>query len=228
MRSFAQQLAFLTLPMFVAAIGVRAEGQEPKALPKVVLVGDSIRMGYESGVAKQLEGKAIVFGPKANCGDSNNVAKNLDAWVIKQKPDLVHFNCGIHDTKKFPASGKFQVSPEQYEANLRTIVERLRKETSATIVFATTTPILTGRALKARAKAEYELSDESVERFNAIARKVMADLKVPVNDLNGVFADKETREKMMTNDGVHFSPAGSARLATAVSEFVTKHLPAAK
>ena len=27
--------------------------------------------------------------------------KNLDEWVIRQQPAVVHFNCGIHDTKEF-------------------------------------------------------------------------------------------------------------------------------
>ncbi|MEI7684490.1 MAG: hypothetical protein WCL32_05645 [Planctomycetota bacterium] len=67
------------------------------------------------------------------------------------------------------------VSPEsrfqQYESNLRAIVARLRKETSATILFATSTPILTDRALKTWAKADYELSGEAVQQYNAIAAK---------------------------------------------------------
>ena len=104
-------------------------------LPKVVLVGDSIRMSYAPVVAKQLEGTAVVISSKSNGGDSGNVLKNLTAWVIREKPAVVHFNCGIHDTKKFIATGKFQISPEKYEANLRSIVARIRKETDAFVVF---------------------------------------------------------------------------------------------
>ena len=121
------------------------EGPEP-ALPKIVLVGDSIRLGYAPIVAKRLEGKAVVIGPKANGGDSTNVLKHLDEWVIREQPAIVHFNCGIHDTKKSKTSGRFQVPPETYEANLRAIVERIRAGTKATVVFATTTPVLDDRA----------------------------------------------------------------------------------
>ena len=179
-------------------------------------------------MAKRLEGTAVVTGPRANGGDSSNVLKNLDAWVIQEQPDIVHLNAGIHDTKKFKATGKFQVSPAQYEENLRQIVAKIRQETKATLIFATTTPILTDRALQARPKAEYELSGESIDTYNAIARKVMDELKVPVNDLHGLFADKELRDRVIVADGTHFTGEGSAKLGTAVAEFVKKSLPPRK
>ena len=91
-----------------------------------------------------------------------------------------------------------------------------------------TPPQLSDRALKARPKAEYELSGESIEQFNAIARKVMEELKVPVNDLNGQLADKEFRERVTGADGTHFSGEGSAKLGKAVAEFVQKYLPTPK
>jgi hypothetical protein len=112
------------------------------ALPRIVLVGDSIRLGYAPIVAKRLEGKAVVISPRANGGDSANVLRQLDEWVIREQPAIVHFNCGIHDTKKSKTSGRFQVPPEAYAANLRAIVERIRAGTKAKVVFATTTPVL--------------------------------------------------------------------------------------
>ena len=116
-----------------------AWGQTPQGdLPKVVLVGDSIRMSYAPLVEKELAGKAVIISAKANGGDSNNVLKNLDEWVIRQQPVVVHLNCGIHDTKKSKSTGRFQVSPDQYEANLRKIVDRIRSQTKATVLFATT------------------------------------------------------------------------------------------
>ncbi|MCA9086993.1 MAG: SGNH/GDSL hydrolase family protein, partial [Planctomycetaceae bacterium] len=157
-----------------------AFGQSPNeeaataTLPKVVLVGDSIRLSYAPIVTQQLEGRAVVVSPKPNGGDSSNVLKNLEQWVLREKPAIVHFNCGIHDTKKFSGTGRFQVSPEQYEANLRQIVERIRENTEAVVIFATTTPILDDRAAAARQGRDYELLGASVQQYNTIARKVMA------------------------------------------------------
>lgn len=222
MRTLA--LTLLTLGLASAGRPVTAEG--PEKLPKVVLIGDSIRLGYAPAVAKKLEGKAVVVGPKANGGDSANVLKNLKVWAVDEKPDVVHFNCGIHDTKKDKKTGKFQVSPEQYEANLRKIVETLRKETKATVIFATTTPILDDRAAKGRTKADYELLDASTVEYNRIAAKVMKELNVPVNDLRAACGEGEDRGKLMSADGVHFTPDGRTRLGEAVAGFVSKHLPA--
>jgi lysophospholipase L1-like esterase len=194
-------------------------------LPRVVLLGDSIRMGYAPVVAKLLAGKAEIISNKANGGDSRNTLANLDKWAIDHKPDIVHFNCGIHDTKRFKASGKFQVSPEDYEANLRKIVDRLRKETKAALIFATTTPLHDERAAKGRAKAEYELTDAAIQQYNAIARKVMTELKVPINDLNAAIGVGDMRAKLLGGDGVHFSGDGTKRLADTVAAALLKHLP---
>src|SRR5690606_24065734 len=153
-------------------------------------------------VAQQLAGKATIVSPKPNGGDSSNVLKNIEAWALREQPAVVHFNSGIHDTKRFKASGKFQVSPEQYEANLRAIVGRLRTETKAKILFALTTPIVDERAAKTRADRDYELLDASTEQYNAIARRVMKELDVPVNDLRAALGDSEAQAAAIVNDGV--------------------------
>lgn len=199
-------------------------------LPKVVLMGDSIRLNYEPVVAKECDGKAVVAGPKANGGDSGNLARML-ATVLDMKPAVIHFNCGIHDTKKFPATGKFQVSPEQYEANLRAFVESARKQAPGVVLlFSTTTPILDDRAAAARKERDYVLLNASIEQYNAIALRVMKDLKVPVNDLHAVIAQPTGAVKptdLVSRDGVHMTPEGRDRLAASVARFVLQHLPAA-
>lgn len=205
-----------------------AQDTTTPSLPKVVLIGDSIRLSYTSTVVEELKGEATVISPKPNGQDSRNVFRNLDAWAIREQPDIVHFNCGIHDTKKFKQSGKFQISPGDYEANLRKIVEKIRMETDATVIFATSTPILDDRAAKVRADRDYELLNASIEQYNAIAKKVMQELKVPVNDLNATLAKPEapeTRETLIVNDGVHLSPAGQTILGQQVAEKIRRLLP---
>jgi len=219
-----------TLPLLAAAIlfinGESLRAEDPKAsLPKVVLLGDSIRLSYAPTVAKLLEGKVELISPKPNGGDSSNLLKNLDEWAIKPQPEVIHFNCGIHDMKKTKGKEQFQVSPEQYEANLRKIVERLRKETKAKVIFAVITPVIDERAAPSRAKADYELLEASAQRYNEIARKVMKELDVPVNDLRALMPDMATRDKLMSGDGIHFTGEGAAKLGAQVADIVSKHLP---
>jgi lysophospholipase L1-like esterase len=210
----------------LALLSSRAIAADPAKLPKVALLGDSIRMGYAPIVAKQLEGKAIVVEPKINGGDSANVLGKLVAWAIEQQPDIVHFNCGIHDIKKDKQTGRFQVPPEQYEANLRKIVGTLRKETKATVIFATTTPILDDQAAQQRQKASYALLDASTIEYNRIALRVMEELSVPVDDLRAACGEGDQRSQLFTNDGVHFTAAGRELLGSTVAEFLASHLPA--
>ncbi|MEW4530720.1 GDSL-type esterase/lipase family protein [Maioricimonas sp. JC845] len=195
--------------------------------PKIVLVGDSIRLSYAPTVISELDGVATVFSPKANGQDSRNVLRHLDAWVIEQKPDVVHFNCGIHDTKKFHETGRFQVPPDQYAANLRAIVEQIRSRTDAVILFATTTPILDDRAAKARAGRDYALLNASVEQYNAIAREVMADLKVPIVDLNAVISNPpqpHTTGELIDADGVHMTAPARTLLGKDVAGAIREKL----
>ena len=119
-------------------------------LPRVVLIGDSIRAGYAPGVVERLAGKAEVISPEGNGGDSSNVLEHIDEWVIRQKPAVVHLNCGLHDLKRSKKEGRHQVELARYEANLRQIVARIREGTNAALVFADTTPILDDRHAQAR------------------------------------------------------------------------------
>jgi lysophospholipase L1-like esterase len=218
-----RRISALALACLMAfAITSQSADDTKPALPKVVIMGDSIRLGYTATVVKKLEGKAVVVSPKNNGQDSSNVLKHLDEWVIKEKPDVVHFNCGIHDTKKDKKAGTFQVPPDQYEKNLRKIVQRIRKETGATVLFATTTPIIDDRAAKVREKYSYELLDASIQQYNGIALKVMKELNVPVDDLRAVVYDE--RDKLMLDDGTHFSEPGRAKLGVAVAYFIGQHL----
>jgi len=197
------------------------------AVPKVVLIGDSIRLSYTSKVIQELKGEAEVISPKPNGQDSANVLRNLERWVISEKPDVVHFNCGIHDTKRFHKDGHFQVSPGKYESNLRRIVEQIRGKTDATVLFATTTPIVNDRSAAARKERDYALTNEAVEQYNKIALKVMKELDVPVNDLNASLREGgRDLGELIVKDGVHMTPEAQQMLGLQVAGFIRTHLPA--
>jgi lysophospholipase L1-like esterase len=223
-----RRASLLLLAIFVSGMLNLALAADLPKLPRVVLHGDSIRMGYEPLVAKQLEGKAVVISFKANGNDSTNQLKTIQQWAIAEKPDVVHFNCGIHDTKKDKKTGQYQTSPEQYEKNLRQIVETLRKQTGATVIFALTTPIVDERAIKQRADKSYDVLDAGTVEYNKIAERVMKELQVPINDLRSVCGDAAEQARLIQADGVHFTPEGNAKLAKAVAEVVEKNLPKGK
>jgi lysophospholipase L1-like esterase/dienelactone hydrolase len=203
---------------------VRVQGQESAKraapLPKVVLLGDSIRLGYAPLVTKRLAGKAQVISPKANGGDSANLLKHLNEWIDREKPAVIHFNCGLHDLKRSKQNQRPQVEVADYERNLKQIVERLRAS-EATVVFATTTPIVDER--HARRKAGFDRHETDVRRYNEAALAVMKSAGVVVHDLHWVVEQGGT-EKLLGSDGTHYTPEGYGRLAEAVADCVARQL----
>src|SRR5437764_801957 len=115
----------LSLLLLLAASPALAQPKQDP--PRVLLVGDSIRLGYAPLVAKKLAGRAEVVSFPENGGDTANLLKLLDKWLADGKPVVVHFNCGLHDLKLDKKTGRHQVPLDQYEANLKKIVERLRQ-----------------------------------------------------------------------------------------------------
>ena len=222
MRSTAAVL-FSLVGLLTAAPGCQGQTDvSPRPeLPKIVLVGDSIRLDYAPKVAERLKGKAVVVSSPENGGDSANVLAHLDEWVLKLKPDVVHLNCGLHDLKRAKTDGRHQVELDRYAENLRRIVARVRAGTDAAMVFADTTPILDGR--HAKRGADFDRTEADVQRYNATAVAVMGELGVPVHDLHWVVEQGGT-ERLIGPDGTHYTAAGSDRLAEAVADCVLRQL----
>ncbi len=190
-------------------------------LPRVLLLGDSISIGYTLGVRAALQGVANVHRPAENCGETARGLRSLDKWLGTGKWDVVHFNFGLHDLKYLDAAGKY-VPPDQgkqvapvavYEANLRELVARLRR-TGAKLVFATTTPV--------PEKSQGRVARDELA-YNAAAVRVMRELGVAVNDLHAVVTPHLASWQRPNN--VHFTDAGSAGLAQAVAAAVRAQLP---
>lgn len=213
------RLAFFVV--LAAASPVLAQPARPKPdLPRVLLIGDSIRLGYAPLVAKKLEGQAEVISPKENAADTANTLKMLDRWLADGRPLIVHFNCGLHDLKHDKKTKSHQVPIDRYESNLKQIVERLRKATPH-LIFATTTPILDDR--HAGRRAAFDRFDRDVKAFNERAVKTMLGLGVPVNDLYAI-VQYGGPSKLLGRDGTHYTPAGSDRLADAVADAISRQL----
>ena len=67
------------------------------ALPRVLIIGDSISIGYTPRVRKLLKGKANVHRPKTNCRWSAFGNEKILDWIGNSKWDLIHFNFGLWD-----------------------------------------------------------------------------------------------------------------------------------
>lgn len=187
--------------------------QDVAGLPRVLLIGDSISMGYTLPVRRLLEGKANVHRIPTNGGPTKNGVANLDKWLGKGKWDVIHFNHGIHDLKYMP-DGKRQVEPADYEANLRTITTKL-KATGSKVIWASTTPIPDGDLTPERKFGK-------VPEYNEIAARVMKENGVLINDLNAHMTPRIS--ELQNPKDVHYNAAGSEFLAEKVAAEILKAL----
>lgn len=187
--------------------------QDVAGLPRVLLIGDSISIGYTQPTRKLLEGKANVHRIPANGGPTKNGIANIKKWLGTGKWDVIHFNWGIHDLKFMP-DGKRQVEAADYEANLRSLVATL-KATGAKLIWASTTPIPEGELNPQRKFGQ-------VPEYNAIAAKVMTENGVTINDLNAWMAPRF--EELHKPKDLHYTDAGSEHLAKKVAEAITQAL----
>ncbi len=191
-----------------------APPKENPKLPNVLLIGDSISIAYTLPVRERLLQEANVWRPATNCGPTIRGVENLDGWLGDRHWDVIHFNFGLHDLRWMPVKnpagndGKVeeapQVSLEDYEANLRTIVTRLKK-TGAIVIWCETTPV------PAESSKRIE-GDE--ENYNAVAAKVMREVGDIRTDALHAFA-KSNAQQLSAN--VHYTPAGSEQLADCVT-----------
>jgi hypothetical protein len=183
-------------------------------LPRVLLIGDSVSMGYTLPTRALLKGKANVHRPPANCSSTGNGLNHLQSWLGDKKWDVIHFNFGLHDAK-LPPEGVRHAPPEVYEQNLRELVKRL-KATGAKLIFATTTPVPNGGVISPTRRFG------SVDQYNAIAKRVMTENGVAIDDLNAAITP-HVANLQRPND-VHFSAAGSELLAKYVAASVESAL----
>lgn len=210
---------------FLAGLIVAPLGdlQDDAIKPNVLIIGDSISIGYTSEVARLLKDEANVQRPKANCGDTNSGLKNLDQWLGNTKWDVIHFNWGLHDLcyrhPESPAQGRRDkvkgtqsVSLGQYEENLETLVQRLKK-TRAKLIWAATTRVPDGEAGRF-------VGDDI--KYNEAARRIMEKHGIPIDDLYAASSRLDASLAVGPGD-VHFKKEGYAKLAEQVAESIRIH-----
>lgn len=187
--------------------------EDQAGIPRVLLIGDSISIGYTLPVRELLKGKANVHRIPANAATTRNTLDQFDAWVGTGKWDVIHFNWGLHDLKRMPG-GQPQISLRDYEQNLRQLVERLRP-LGRRLIWCSTTPVPGTELDPPRFNGD-------VIAYNAVASRVMAENHIPVNDLYSFVVPQADRIRKPLN--VHFTPKGCMVLAQQVARCIAQAL----
>lgn len=188
-------------------------------LPRVLILGDSISIGYTLPLRAALEGIANIHRPTEGCGHTAKGLENLEKWLGDGRWDVIHFNFGLHDLKH-TAHGKLVMPPggervtplDEYARNLDEIVNRLAR-TGARLIWRPTTPVPEG-ALGRIAGDE--------EKYNTLAAEVMVRHGVAIDDLNPLI--REGKVERTASDNVHFTKKGSRILARRIAYTIEREL----
>lgn len=179
---------------------------------KVVLIGDSIRMGYQPLVAKKCN-EAEVWGPTENCRHSLLALDHFQEWVVDQNPDVVHVNFGIHDAI-IMEDGEHQVLLPQYRLCLQRFINKVKQLGKTKMIWATSTPLYATE--QGVPMAQWQIwAKAEIREYNTAALEIVQREGLPVNDLHEVIVRNDFA-KCLSADGCHMTEFGNEVLSEAV------------
>lgn len=154
-------------------------------MKKIVLIGDSIRMGYDKYVKEALSGCAEVYYPEENCRFAEYTLRFAHEWKSRGNwpdgIDLVHWNAGLWDVCEM--FGDEPLTPIEFYKNLiKRIDKRLRLIfPGAKLVFATSTAVR-----EEKYGPSFKRHNSVIETYNAAAKEALSDTDTVIDDLYSV------------------------------------------
>ena len=189
-------------------------------MKNVLLIGDSIRMGYDKATKKTLEGKANIYFPAENCRFASYVLRYIHEYrsLVKDGDvDVIHWNAGLWDSLRL-----FEEEPhtpiDVYAYYIERICIRIKKLCpNARVIFATSTKVLSEKMSK-----DFKRYNEEIERYNETAVDIVKKYGFTVNDL---YAVSTTLPDEAHSDPVHYyTPMGTEAFTNAVLSYILPSL----
>lgn len=189
-------------------------------MKNILLIGDSIRMGYDKAIKKSLEGIANVYFPEENCRFASYVLRYLHEYkeLIKdEQVDVLHWNAGLWDCLRL-----FEEEPhtpvEVYSYYIDRICQRILKLfPDAKVIFATSTSVQSEKMSK-----DFKRYNEEIEKYNEVAVEIVKKYGFEINDL---YAASINLPEDAHSDPVHYYTAeGTETFANKVLSYIVPEL----
>lgn len=185
-------------------------------MKNVLLIGDSIRMGYDKTVKTALEGKANVVFPEDNCQFAQYVFRYFHEWfggIDGRDFDVIHWNAGLHDILRL--FGEEPTTPvEIYEYYIDRAFKRMKKLCpNAVIIFATST-----RVNEHKMNPDFMRFNKDVELYNEAAVRVAKKHGAVVNDLYALSASLPP--EAMSDAFHYYTETGTKAFTNQVLSFI--------
>ena len=200
---------------FVLLIGCTEKKQ------KILIIGDSISIGYTPFVKEYFGDKAIIKHNPGNAQHTGTGLEKINEWIGEEKWDIIQFNWGLWDLcyrhsdskiygNRDKINGKITYSVDEYSANIDSIASILQTKTKAKLIFLTTTYVPENEAGRFK-------KDPLV--YNIAAKLIMEKHSIIVNDIY--------EQSMLIHnkfgkgsDDVHYTKEGYKELSKLVSNFI--------
>ena len=189
-------------------------------MKNVLLLGDSIRTGYDKAVKRSLEPYANVYFPDENCRFASYLLRNLHEYkdiIPDKKVDVLHWNTGLWDCLRL-----FEEDPhtpiDVYAYYIERCCIRIKKVyPEATVIFATSTSVISEKM-----GVNFKRYNEDIEAYNRVAVEIVKKYGFEVNDL---YAKSIEIKDFAHSDAVHYhTPIGTEIFANQVISYIAPAL----
>jgi len=210
----------------------RVEVKDP-SLPRILVIGDSISMGYRGFITEHFKGKAYVdywtgggwIGDGAAKGP-NSAAKRAWTGVLSNGPyDVVSWNAmTLHMWNGMPGRADEATFPELME-EMTGFVQQSAPNTK--FIWIRCTP---WRTTPDVGRPEIDPShNDRIVRFNKVTDEIMAKHGIPEVDLYALCEKRfDSLPEWMRKDALHWPPAVSKEMAGEIVKEIEKLLPGKK
>ena len=190
---------------------------------KVLIIGDSISMGYTPFVKEMMKEIFIVSHSKGNAMHTGYGLENVGSWLEQDHYDVILFNWGLWDLcyrhpdskvqgNRDKINGTLTSTLAEYEKNLEGIVAILKEKSDAELYFITTSYVPPEEAGR---------FEKDAISYNKAAKKVMKKYDVKVFDIYK--KSKSIHKKYGNGKGdVHYTEKGYEELGKAITSFLDR------
>ncbi len=193
--------------------------------PRILIIGDSISIGYTPFVKKHFADRAIVLHNPGNAQHTGTGLEKIREWAGNGDWDIIQFNWGLWDLcyrnpesknkgNRDRINGKITFTVAEYEANLDSLVTILNEISDAKLIFVTTTCVPENEAGRFAG---------DVAKYNKAAKRVMKKHGIPVNDIYKASIPIH-KKSGLGDDNVHYTPEGYEQLGRLISDYLSKRL----
>jgi len=193
--------------------------------PRILIIGDSISLGYTPFVKAHFSGNAEIFHNPGNAQHTGTGLDKVADWLGEADWDIVQINWGLWDLcyrhpdsevqgNRDKVNGDITFSVEDYESNLDSIMSILKSKTKAKLIFVTTSYVPENEAGRFM---------EDAQKYNEAAKSVMEKYSVIVNDIYEQSA-KIHKEYGLGSDDVHYTKEGYKQLSEHIIDFLEVEL----